>query len=269
MPKSLTLALLCAALSLPAGPALAAAAGEVLLITGRGTASDPASGRIRELVKGDAVYAGEIVSSSINSYINLKFADGSFILLRPNTRFAVEAFELAASAPAPAAVEPIAAPAAASAPIAETPAPADPRRAPAPTTATDSGARAYFRLLKGGFRAVSGLIGKANAAEYRVTTPVATIGIRGTDYVVILCDAACARDPVLGDSIPAGRTAEGGIVVGVIQGGVFVSSTAGPATDVGANQYLATLPDGTQLTLPFEPRFLRVDPIPNPATVCP
>lgn len=43
-------------------------------------------------------------------------------------------------------------------------------------------------LLKGAVRTVSGLIGKAQPTRVRLTTPTATIGIRGTDYEVIVVE---------------------------------------------------------------------------------
>src|SRR5579883_1488671 len=46
--------------------------------------------------------------------------------------------------------------------------------------------RFVARLLKGGFRTVTGLIPKDNANNYEVDTPVATIGVRGSGYVVHL-----------------------------------------------------------------------------------
>lgn len=43
--------------------------------------------------------------------------------------------------------------------------------------------RAFFDLIKGGMRTVSGVIGKfPRAQDYRVTTPTSTVGIRGTHY---------------------------------------------------------------------------------------
>ncbi|MFP5305877.1 MAG: hypothetical protein ACLGI7_08645, partial [Gammaproteobacteria bacterium] len=128
--------------------------------------------------------------------------------------------------------------------------------------------QAVFRLLKGGFRAVSGLIGKADPEEYRVSTPVATIGIRGTDYWVIFCDAACASDPALAGSLPEGTSGLSGVLVGVISGGVFSLNADGERADVQADQYLITLPDGSQVFLPFEPRFIKLNPIPDPTTMC-
>ena len=202
--------------------------------------------------------------------MNLKFRDGSFILLRPNSRFQVEQFEYEGE---DLTERKGAAPKDDSSGQAGT----DTGSASPPQAATgvaarsasdaDAGTgRAFFRLLKGGFRAVTGLVGRRDRSNYRVATPVATIGIRGTDYVVVMIDPAIAADPVLAASLPAGAAAEGGVVVGVIRGGVFVQNPAGAVAEVGADQYLVTLPDGSQVELPFQPRFLRVDPIPNPET---
>ncbi|MBV8030986.1 MAG: FecR domain-containing protein [Betaproteobacteria bacterium] len=57
------------------------------------------------------------------------------------------------------------------------------------------GEHAFFRLLKGGFRSVTGLIGRSRNADYRVRTPTATIGIRGTDYAVRECADDCFETP--------------------------------------------------------------------------
>jgi len=39
-------------------------------------------------------------------------------------------------------------------------------------------------LVKGGFRTITGVIAKSNPAHYKVNTPVATIGVRGTQFNV-------------------------------------------------------------------------------------
>ena len=45
------------------------------------------------------------------------------------------------------------------------------------------------RLLKGSLRTVTGFIGKAQPRNHRITTPTATVGIRGTDFEVAVFDA--------------------------------------------------------------------------------
>ncbi len=283
--------------------AAAAAAGEVLLITGQGTATDPASGTVRALAKGDGVQAGEIISSGTNSYVNLKFTDGSFILLRPNTRFVIEAYALDAKTAAAVAATP---PAASAAPAKPATATTPPRPAvaaapslPAAATQPSDTSRAFFRLLRGGFRAVSGVIGKVNQNEYRISTPVATIGIRGTDYVVVICDAACARDPVLQEELPEGTAMEGGVVANVVDGAINVNAEAAatasapvvasspfgwlgfgvlglaaePETEsseaeVKAGHTAAVTRKRRIFVIDKVPRFLIKQPIPDPTTIC-
>jgi hypothetical protein len=69
----------------------------------------------------------------------------------------------------------------------------------------DGSERGLFSLLKGGLRTVTGLVGRANRANYRLSTTAATIGIRGTDYAATLCQGDCrnsdgslARDGLYG-----------------------------------------------------------------------
>lgn len=237
------------------------AAATVMLLTGSASASDTQTLAMRVLAKDDKVYPGEVITSGTNTYVNLRFSDGGFILLRPNTRFVIEDFAADAQTVATAAK---------TEPAKEKAAPA---LRPVPSSAPDIAAaptarRAFLRLLKGGFRAVSGLIGKADPAEYRINTPVATIGIRGTDYWVVYCDAACAGDKALQDGLPEGASALNGVIVGVIAGGIFSTNDAGATVGVNVNQFMITLPDGRQIFLPYAPEFLRLDPIPDPTTIC-
>lgn len=247
-----------------AGAMAADPAAEINLITGKGTASQGSA--VRPIGKGDKVFPGEIISSGPNSYVNLKFMDGAFVLIRPNSRFHIEDYQYTppAAPPPPKPLTP-ASPTVAQAPVTS------------PTSASPVPARAFFRLLKGGFRAVSGLIGHLDRNEYRVATPVATIGIRGTDYTAVICDAACAADPVVRSELTEGTVAEGGLIAGVVGGQIAVASD-GKNCDkpnekgdclVSQSQYLLVASDGAQVRLDGPPRFLEVDPIPNPATCAP
>lgn len=62
--------------------------------------------------------------------------------------------------------------------------------------------KAFFNLVKGGFRTITGVIGRANKTNYGVKTATATIGIRGTNFALLLCTAgscgAAAKDGVYG-----------------------------------------------------------------------
>ncbi|MEQ1838087.1 MAG: FecR family protein, partial [Candidatus Nitrotoga sp.] len=69
---------------------------------------------------------------------------------------------------------------------------------------------AVFNLIKGGFRTITGLIGKSNQKSYSVKTAAATIGIRGTHYALRICEDDCknpdgsnAKDGVYGSVLSA------------------------------------------------------------------
>ena len=51
-----------------------------------------------------------------------------------------------------------------------------------------------MQLLKGGFRAITGLISKGSADAARVVTKTATIGIRGTDFDARVCSTECKSE---------------------------------------------------------------------------
>ncbi len=53
-----------------------------------------------------------------------------------------------------------------------------------PNAKSGSVGKYVMDLIEGGFRTITGLIAKSNPPDYQVNTPVATIGVRGTDYAV-------------------------------------------------------------------------------------
>jgi hypothetical protein len=55
----------------------------------------------------------------------------------------------------------------------------------------DGSERAFFTLVKGGLRTMTGAIGGKNNKNYSMRTPVATLGVRGTDYAMTLCQQDC------------------------------------------------------------------------------
>ena len=63
---------------------------------------------------------------------------------------------------------------------------------------------ATLKLFKGGLRALTGLLAKKNPDAYRLDTPIATIGIRGTTFDVRICAGDCESDADnAADSSPA------------------------------------------------------------------
>jgi len=223
-----------------AASAQAAAAAKVSLVTGVAKAGE------RSLHKGDPVNAGETITVGNNSYLSLAFADGGRVLLRPNTTFEVEAYDYPAVASSAAAPASEAAVDAASPVTAET--------APAPGSG-----KAFFKLVRGGFRAISGLIGKKDHQEYLVRTTVATIGIRGTDYVAEICSGQDCAGPYLevdGDLSEA-------LQVGVNEGAIEVTNEQG-VFPVDQGQFGLATKDGKFFVLPLTPMSFLMNPIPDP-----
>lgn len=50
-----------------------------------------------------------------------------------------------------------------------------------------------LNLIKGGIRALTGLIAKRRPDSFRLHAPAATIGIRGTDFIARVCGPECAQ----------------------------------------------------------------------------
>ncbi|PTQ87508.1 FecR family protein [Agitococcus lubricus] len=132
---------------LSAGYSIAAdMAGRVNFVSGKVQAIE-ADGSERTLNKGDLVYRGERLDTG-NGRLQIRFTDGSIVSLQPDTSFKVDDYQFDKSKP-------------------------------------EQG-RVQFNFLRGGFRTVTGAIGKVNRANYTVRSPVATIGIRGTGYATTL-----------------------------------------------------------------------------------
>jgi hypothetical protein len=260
------LAILAVLFSVMQGSALAAepvAAGSAAIVAGVVSAVD-ANGKSRLLERGDGVFSGDHIITGSTGYVRIGFADGSAIILRPRTDFYIEQFRYA-----PVELAPVAAsPAATGAPIADLQI----------ASQASGGNQALFRLLRGGLKAISGLVGRVNREEYSLRSPVATIGIRGTEYLAVFCDAACAADPTVATHLPAGESALGGMVTGVDHGAIAVNSVTNEVMAVNAGQYALTTFSGSQIILPSLPAFLAseawlqaaqtgaVDPSATPAT---
>ena len=208
-------------------------AGDITLLTGRATAATE-QGDIRQLRKNGEVYPGEILSTGPNTYLNVKFTDGGRTLIRPNSRFQIAEYRYS-----------------------QPQAGRDSRgsRGADRNIEQEDGGNAVFRLLKGGFRAVTGLIGRENKENYKVRTPVATIGIRGTDFEARLCAGDCFDiDPMPQD----------GLYAGVFDGGINLQNGAG-TFERNAGQFgfvggFSQQPKG----LKRRPKALSQDPMPDP-----
>ena len=145
-----------------------------------------ADGSTRILSMKSEVIPGDTLETQRDSYAQIKFDDGGSITLKPGTQFTIASYNFVEAKPQ-----------------------------------EDNLA---FRLLKGGLRAVSGLISKrGNQGAYKMDTVTATIGIRGTSFDVDDCKSGtCKKDGGSG-----GDVQEAGVYVSVRDGEVSVGNSAG------------------------------------------
>lgn len=147
------LSLLVTLAALTANPAYAAvAAGKVLFTAGQ-TQAIETSGNRRNLRRGDEIFSGDRLQTGSRSRLQVSLTDGAYISVQPDSEYEIEEYQFSGSA--------------------------------------DGTEKSYFQLLKGGIRAITGLIGRKNKDAYRVNTAVATIGIRGTGHHTRMCQGDC------------------------------------------------------------------------------
>ena len=175
--------LVAVCLALCALAARAETAGQIMFAYGETLALR--AGRIVNLHAGAGVESGDQIHTGVDSYLQIRFTDWSTISLRPRTDFVIEDYAYQASVGG---VE-----------------------------------RAFFSLLSGGVRSLTGLIGHRNRSHYRMRTITTAIGIRGTHYSVLICKQDCRNaDGTLG---------EDGVYGGVIDGRIAVSPYGGAALE--------------------------------------
>jgi hypothetical protein len=140
-----------------------------------------ADGAVKVLGLKSEVEQGDTLVAEKNTYALIRFIDNSEITLRPGTTFTIEAFAYDSARPE-----------------------------------TDN---ASFNLVKGGLRSVTGLLGKRNREKFQMRTPAATIGIRGTTFVV-----QWIEPPAVGAPPPPLRP---GLHLSVTDGAITVTNTGG------------------------------------------
>lgn len=132
-------------LGLVAGTAAAAdKAGEVVFAVGE--VSLRQGDTIKPLKRGDILLAGDVLQTGSNGHIHVRMVDQGFVSLRPASRLAIEQYRYNAASSADTAIK--------------------------------------FRLEEGVMRSVTGKGGEAAKEKFRLNTPIAAIGIRGTDFSV-------------------------------------------------------------------------------------
>jgi hypothetical protein len=146
---SLSVAGLLAALSFAAGLAHASTpagiVGEVTLVIGSASLQ-AADGQTRSVERGSEVRVGDKVETQQGGHVHLRFVDGGRVSVRPASRLVIESYAHSKDQPQLSAIK--------------------------------------FRLDEGVIRSITGTWGEAAKERFRLNTPVAAIGVKGTDFVV-------------------------------------------------------------------------------------
>jgi hypothetical protein len=115
---------------------------------------------------GMKIYEGQTINSGPDGEVHLVSEDGGIIALRPDSVFRVDEYKAEGS----------------------------------------SADKIFMTLLSGAMRSITGWIGKHDTSAYRVTTPNATIGIRGTDHEITVIDKGSGDEPGTYDTVNEGAT---------------------------------------------------------------
>lgn len=151
-----------------------------------------ADGRERPAIKGGAVDEKESILSGKTGSAQLRMIDDGIVAVRPETALRIDEYKFADK--------------------------------------EDGTERGFFSLLKGGFRSITGLIGRGNKDNYGIRTPSATIGIRGTDHETVHLTAALPNLPEgTYNKVNTGATVVNGTLVGANQV-AYAPNLSTPAT---------------------------------------
>jgi len=181
-----------AVLAAISGSVFAAGAGQIQHLSGT-LSVQRADGSVRILSQKSEVNPGEVLTTQRDSYAQINFSDGSSMTMRPNTQMKLESYQFIQDKPQ-----------------------------------EDS---AFFRLIKGGLRTVTGLVGKrGNQDAYRIGTTTATIGIRGSAGETLDCTQGC--DGV----VPGGDKAEKAVYHNTLTGSYIMTSQDGTVV-IGEGQF--------------------------------
>lgn len=103
-----------------------------------------ATGSERPARKGAPLSVGDTVATAKGGFAQIKMGDGAIVVVQPESRLKVAEFRYEGK--------------------------------------EDGTEKVLYRLERGGFRAVTGVIGRTNKENYLIETPIAHMGVRGTDH---------------------------------------------------------------------------------------
>jgi len=126
-----------------------AAVGRVKFMLGKAYVEARAQSR-EALRVGSVLWEGDRITTGTNGHVHIQFEDDAFVSVRPNSRLEIVKYDFNAERPELSSVK--------------------------------------FNLQDGVARAISGKAAKSAREQFRLNTPIAAIGVRGTDFVVSATD---------------------------------------------------------------------------------
>lgn len=122
------------------------------VVASRGTVSAVSDSTERVLQQGDSIFVSDQVATGERSFAVLQFVDGAKVTVRPNSVIVIEEYVYSGG----------------------------------------NEDAATLSLVEGGLRVITGAMAKSHPENYKVRTPVALMGVRGTEFAVMLCgDEVC------------------------------------------------------------------------------
>ncbi len=189
--------------------------GRVALLRGKASALDGAD-HSRPLSTGAAVYESDRLQTGIQSIAVIAFNDQSRVTMSPNTVFRIEQHRYRPDKP--------------------------------------KESNAFLRFIRGGLRLVTGLIGKINRPSWRVGTPTATIGIRGTGFDLV-CDGECVDQQAA--RFDPWRETVAGRLLGSLMKPAFAQQQSGMYARVWKGEIVLQNAAGSQVLTEGQTAFLR------------
>ena len=159
--KTMNKVLIALALSLLlAAPVVAQQEDSVgMVVASRGEVVAMSNGGSRELKQGEFIYVSDEILTSNRSFAVLQFEDGAKVTVRPDSTLIIESYLYNGNGED----------------------------------------EATLSLVEGGLRVITGAMAKSNPENYKVKTPVALMGVRGTEFSIMLCgDDICAEEEMTG-----------------------------------------------------------------------
>jgi len=172
--------------------------------------SGPSAAQATAMKQGQRINAGTTVLTGPNSRVILRFDDGQAMLLNSDTEFRISDYSFS---------------------------PAEPAKD-----------RFVFDLLQGALRSVTASLTNRNRQAYQLRVPQATIGIRGTDFMVAIYNPAAISviQGITTVANAAGTVAVGaGSIVSVATAGTLAVATTAAALPAGVTAGFSSMSSAT------------------------